>query len=107
MRRDELSDIGKKNQFRPAIGFCFDDSIETGKGIGVAFRGGQIGPHELGEQLMGSRLPIPSVVGLGEQNKRIAKVFSTFAQSHPNPHFPRRDHKGERATAQLRSRRQF
>jgi hypothetical protein len=62
MRSDKLSDIDKKNQLWPAVGCGFDHAVQSQKGIIVPFRRGQIRPYEIGEQLVGSRLTIPSVV---------------------------------------------
>jgi hypothetical protein len=82
---DELADIGKKDQFRLAIALRFDDAIEPGKGIVVTFCRRKIRSHELGQELVGGRLAIPPIVGLREQNKRIAEVFGSFTKVHRFP----------------------
>jgi hypothetical protein len=46
----------------------------------VPFRRREIRPHEISQQLMGSRLPVSTVVRLREQNKRITEVLGAFAK---------------------------
>jgi hypothetical protein len=70
----------KENQLRVGLGPGLKHPIKPRKRIVVPFRRREIRSHEVGQQLMRSRLPVPPVVRLREQNKRIAEVLGTFAK---------------------------
>ena len=80
MNRDELPDIGQKNQIWPRFTFCLDHTIKPSKGVVVAFPEGQVWSDKVGQQRVSRRLAIPTVVFLREQNERIAEMFGPFAK---------------------------